>query len=595
MASKESQARPDQKFYGDKTKFNVWWDRHQARVRSKGPNYRSAMRGEGVFTGLRYSPSVTTQATVAFNPTGNAEERSLIQKINKTKNESKPKLQEPTEDTKVVASPAQRLYNFYCEIVYDLTLKYIDDKVYMQLKNKKLAEGDGFMMLRLLKEIYIMGTNAQLVTSLRQLIRMKQGNQSLDKFTYDFTTLINFFKVKKAAVNDTLAVLIYIEALSPKYDQLRSKIIDETLVKVPTLEEVIRRIAHNTENSGAADEAFSVQTKSKPNLGEMRCYNCGSKHPGGERKCIKPCKICKSNNHTRYHCPKRKKGGNKGNRDSKRHNNNANAGNALPDWGLGTWSADQASVVTLLDGGAGWHFFNRNAFKCDNNGIPTHDNEGRPTRNYKPATGNLQTAGSALKYKGMIDTNGLQEVKLVNNIKANLVSVTKVIDDEACMLVHGPKRVYKIPQSTWMKIFKYFPASDVQQVATRKGHLYEYTGDKLSSANQANYMSTKPSNPLMTLHQRMGHRAIGPLLRGVQDGHIRCREIEKLSKNKINSLLEDLKNSPCVTCAKSRTTRVPARRSKKTTKSPGQVGIEWQTDLCYPVNPALPSGERGWP
>ena len=32
MASKESEIRPELKFQGDKTKFNVWWDRHQARV-----------------------------------------------------------------------------------------------------------------------------------------------------------------------------------------------------------------------------------------------------------------------------------------------------------------------------------------------------------------------------------------------------------------------------------------------------------------------------------------------------------------------------------------------------------------------------------
>ena len=74
----------------------------------------------------------------------------------------------------------------------------------------------------------------------------------------------------------------------------------------------------------------------------------------------------------------------------------------------------------------------------------------------------------------MIDTNGLQEVKIVDNINANLVSVTKLIDDNKCVLVYGPKRVYKIPQSAWMKVFPNFRASDVQHVATRKGHLYEY-------------------------------------------------------------------------------------------------------------------------
>ena len=53
-----------------------------------------------------------------------------------------------------------------------------------------------------------MGTNAQLVTSFRKFIKMQQENQTLDKFTYEFTTLINFFKAKNAEVNDTLAVLL---------------------------------------------------------------------------------------------------------------------------------------------------------------------------------------------------------------------------------------------------------------------------------------------------------------------------------------------------------------------------------------------------
>jgi len=250
------------------------------------------------------------------------------------------------------------------------------------------------MMLRLLKEIYIMGTNAQLVTSFRKFIKMRQENQTLDKFTYEFTTLINFFKAKKAEVNDTLAVLLYIEALSPKYDELRTKIIDETLQKVPTLDEVIRRVAHNSENnSGETDGAFSAGAEEYPSQKIMKCYNCGTKHAGGERKCAKPCKICGSTKHVRFHCPKRKKKNHYRDSDTKRRtgNNNANSGNALPDWGLGVWSTDtqratcnQAMLLTLLDGGAGWHFFNRNTFKCDANGIPTHDNKGRLTQNYKP-------------------------------------------------------------------------------------------------------------------------------------------------------------------------------------------------------------------
>jgi len=141
MASKDSEIRPELKFQGDKTKFNVWWDRHQARVRSKGPNYRAAMRGEGLFHGLRYNPSIAMPATtVVFNPTGGNEERTLINEINKAK--QKPKQEELADDTKQV-NPAQRLYNYYCEIVYDLTLRYINDKVYMRLKNKNLVEGDG--------------------------------------------------------------------------------------------------------------------------------------------------------------------------------------------------------------------------------------------------------------------------------------------------------------------------------------------------------------------------------------------------------------------------------------------------------------------
>ena len=261
--------------------------------------------------------------------------------------DNKEKESASSEETKQATDKRTRiLFVHYCEIIYDIILENISDSVLRKLKNNGLTSGDGATAYKLLHALYFTGTNGLLVTNLRKLIKMKCdgiGQDAFEQYNYDFTRLMDYFKQKHCAVNDTLAWLLYLEGLGSNYDSIKKRILDDSRLTIPTLNEVMSRISYNRENvndKGDIDTGHSasdMKTKHENKKFEYdptkkyHCYNCGQKHIGGERKCSKACKTCGSTQHVRYDCPDRKsrrgghRGGNGGNRNKNRHyNNNSN-------------------------------------------------------------------------------------------------------------------------------------------------------------------------------------------------------------------------------------------------------------------------------
>jgi len=520
----------------------------------------------------------------------------------------------------------QRLFNHYCEKIYDIILVSVDDAVYRKLYVKGLESGDGVRAYELLKQVYFTGTNVTLIKNFREFIRLKQ-NGSLTDYTYKFESLTSYFEQMGAGVNNTLAIMLYLEGLSPQHERVKERIIDESRTRIPLLSDVIQRVSHNAENGTrerkyvAQDDAHvSHDSKAYDPNTAYNCYNCGRRHRGGERSCSAPCRRCGSKNHVRYDCPEKPvgrkegrgrggrnrytrderrerqhrglqrdnraaqaRGSERGDRGERKHsfydrerrprrgsgrgeaaNDSCSYSNEAEDYGIDHGGAAYAGrdPGTILDGGASWHFY-----------AETHPKD--ELKNSRRVTGTLNTASTPLPYTKMADIPSahLKDVKLVKNIQTNLVSVSKLCDDRRAVYVHTRDGVYEMGEQIWQSISS---RESKKFVARRSGNLYQYLG---AEDEHAHYANTKPANPVYHLHQAMGHRSVQSLVQGIKRGTIHDQRLAHLSPAQISKCVAEI--PVCKTCFESKSTKKPKNYSKNFPQSKISGNQKFQNPKNY--------------
>jgi len=371
-------------------------------------------------------------------------------------------------------------------------------------------------------------------------------------------------------LTEGLKAAMYVSGLTEDYKDLITKAHEH---------QKLFSIKDGPRSVGLTVKPTKIPTKNFPS-----CWNCGLNHKGGERACTRPCKICKDPNHTRYHCPKRKKKlqERKGNTaspvpphvppvrdhvrivipadtDSKanvvkdfRSFHRESLENSLPS----TVDEDGPKMrreSPILDSGASGIYAGVMRNSDGTFRFPPHLSPGIP-ENVKRNSGNVSVGnGALLPIVASCKMWGLNDVQLVDGLTSHLVGINSL-----CKSANNNVVVFSAAKA-WL-----FPLRDLVLPSTAKligelesDGLYHLTTD-WNGLHSALIVEKVPSNVLYKIHQRC-HFPYKRIVKAIRDGAIVCKEISDLSNGEIKTLIEEA--PPCHSCALGKTTRKPVSRS----------------------------------
>jgi len=624
--------RPLKIFDGAKEDFPIWVERLEARVSNIGQAASRVLQRTGEFKDMKYDPShtmilanigkdasikametpIAKRLVTEFGTSGvqsSKKKENIEKKEEKEEDEADSFAKRVEEDKKIRADQVKALFNLYSQKIYSTILDAVSDSVWRAAKNKGLKKGDGVRAYEILKGIYETGGKETLMRNFTAFVNLTEENAgTLTNYTYKFNELSGYLASVDAQVPDTLAMCLYLKGLSSKHATVIGRIQDESRTITYTLQQVVDRIHHNEENRFQQQETAAAANQQQGNTDsnlvydptkQYYCFNCKSKHIGGERKCRQPCRVCNSSQHVRFNCPERKNRGrnnqqrqrggrgrgrnaqgNRGGNDASGNNGDRNNGNqeqkehggaAYESYGInfaGTAFAAMAagnSSAVLLDSGASYHYFKP--------GTPV-------TNTRKVGSHSINTASSDLKYDTVADmpAKKLKGVKLVEGISANLVSLSTLVDDRNAVYVLGKAGAWEIPEQNLPKILA--QNGNPKKIATRQGRLYQYT-------DTACHTHEKHPNLLYDLHQKLGHRSITAIINGLRNGAIKGYDKYKFTAKRLKTLRESLPSCPI--CAESKSTKSHSEKKRMGTgRTSHKIGQSFQADICYPVKPVTP-------
>ena len=615
--------------------FALYHRRLRGEIRAKGRSYAIAIRGLRPFNGLKYTGdtmeyNLTDDDSYKLLQLDGSQDSKLKQEAAGDKaTDERTQRREQRDIARAKAISLQSRYNEICDNVYRTIIESIDDDIFTKLLNHGVRDGDGIHAFHSLVELFEATSPVSLVRLLREFWKIRQTTiLDLEKYLFRFKELIRIFTENKLDLPPLLNVIVLLEGLLPPYEIIRNTIYDELAqlkdADAISIDGYIKRVKsyhtrrlvnrsdkasltktweQNTgrESGGRPKDKNNGQDRSQGNgkgnggnpkgstgkgsSGErkMNCWNCGKLHIGGERSCKAPCKICKSKDHTRYGCPQRKKKQEGKLADDVPDSGDTTIKGDAIDWGFMTYHVDEPVedfedraliLKRYTDSCASDHF---HALNVDVRIDPKGDShsmslDGIRVHDIKPISGSVHAAGgTVMPYKYSATVGDLERVKLVPGLTDNLVSVSRICDDEKSYVIFTSKHVYKLAVQANSTLLQ-----NATEIGDREGGMYTYHYD------QAMLTDIGPKNPLEKLHQALCHRSLRRILKGIKDGAVDHRTLSRMPAKTINKWLEDMSQRPCRACGESKAISKPRKRSIPKAVKPGMI---WQFDVCGPITP----------
>mmetsp|Transcript_27440 Transcript_27440/g.43556 ORF Transcript_27440/g.43556 Transcript_27440/m.43556 type:complete len:386 (-) Transcript_27440:169-1326(-) len=228
----------------------------------------------------------------------------------------------------------QTAFNQISRRLYFAIAQTITSDLNRRLTNFGVSQGDGPGAYKGLRRVIVGDTQTDIMSVFRQLLRLKQCEQytKLERYIHRFKYLAGVLcdAGPEYKIPPPLLSTLFLDSLDKKYEPIRVNIWDDRVgAKTLTVDTCIHRIRTYHKNKGFDSEIIHIsglganggqdgsdeggsdeEGANGRKTGGPKCFNCGLRHPGLERQCKAPCKICKSKKHVRFTCPKRKKGNN---------------------------------------------------------------------------------------------------------------------------------------------------------------------------------------------------------------------------------------------------------------------------------------------
>jgi len=223
------------------------------------------------------------------------------------------------------------MYQVICHKIAAIIAEKCDAGVVNTLVNAGSNRNDGVGLFHQLKSTYAgeKSKNFSLLSLYGRFFRMEMKHsgketKDLEEYNTRFRQHHQLLQDMEQTLPVQLVCAVYISGLKQRYARIRETISDEPKGLL-NLQKIIQRVQAHADLLDYQKEKYDdvlpdprsskvlkviADTEKKPAGAGVRvvvCFNCGKKHPGGERQCTRPCKYCGDKNHTRYNCPDKEK------------------------------------------------------------------------------------------------------------------------------------------------------------------------------------------------------------------------------------------------------------------------------------------------
>ena len=429
------------RYDGNKARFRPFHSRLRQFLYNKSIKFKMALRHAGEFKGLLYVPDQVVTKTPVVGSDGLPELRELKDYEGADEQEKKQKH----------AYAAQLLYNTVCEQIYHVIQRSVTDKVCDVMVSHNVVEGDGVTLCHRLVEIFQGKGNVSLLALCGKLFRLSMTGplSDLDSHTAEFNELTTTLRDQKQQLGPQLTSAVCLVGLSSRCQCVKDAVADDD-AGLNDVNEIIERVrAHetlkdhqtHTSQSPGSPSAHLVDASARPDASrgagerKLRCFNCRKVHLGGELKCTQPCRTCKKKGHTRCNCPERKRATSVAVAQPSPAENHI-IDTSMTHWGLTAGSTPLLRSKPKLDSGAHWDLFGT----CKLRGGSAHHGHHR-CRNLSPSHGTVHVGdGVGLTETHSGDIGNLRRVKLINGLSADLVSASKMCDDQDAWILFSKSR-----------------------------------------------------------------------------------------------------------------------------------------------------------
>uniref|UniRef100_A0A7S4DI59 Integrase catalytic domain-containing protein n=1 Tax=Lotharella globosa TaxID=91324 RepID=A0A7S4DI59_9EUKA len=532
------------RYDGNKAKFRPFHSRLRQHLYNKNIKFKMALQHAGEFKNLVYVPDQIITRIPKMGSDGLPELKPLSENDGDSQDDKKTNYD----------YSRQLLYNTICEQIFHAIQRSVTDKVYDIIISHNVKEGDGVTLYHKLVEIFQGKGNVSLLALYGKLFRLSMTGKlsELDSYTAEFNELTSMLKDQKQTLSSQLVSAVYLVGLSSRYQYIKDAVADDD-AGLNDVNKIIERVrAHKTLKdyqciTTASQPAHFASSGPRPDNPraerKLRCFNCRKVHVGGELKCTQPCRICNKKGHTRHGCPQRNQDRRAGIAQQTVAAAPGSIDTSMINWGLVATTPSRALLANpKLDSGAYWDLFGTYEVK---DGKAYY--RGHPYSNLNNSPGHVSVGdGVNLSELYSADIGNLSRVKIVQGLAADLVSVSKMCDDQDAWIFFSSEAAYRVPRASVS-----LPPNSVK-IATRNGGLYDY------DLGLAYVGDVKSKNPIEHLHQSCGHMSVRSILRAVRKGTLKHTGLESLSSAQIQRYVRSL--SPCEACLKAKAACLPARR-----------------------------------
>ena len=479
--------------------------------------------------------------------------------------------------------------------LYTAIFKTIDATLHQHLDS--VPEGDGVATLKALRNHFEATTPSGIRVRLSQLLSISQApEEKLSSYFHRFFTLVNQLSAMEVVFIESVRVVILLNGLDAKYDSVKNYLLLQDDLSFEACKTKLLQSYHNQLLDGSPDSSSKVlysNSHATRNLASAFCKYC--KKPGHNiQECRKRlakeggvppylsrdkrqtetrlCHYCHQPGHLKYQCEKKKLA------DLRRRTHSANSMNflefsrlpnyspglnfespfQLPNTGSGNLQHDQLWLTSdsclssvqedwILDSGATDHFSHLPLEKFSN---------------LRKFQGKVDTAsGESLPITHLGDLPVIGTVKVVPNIRQNLLSVTRLADEGFSVSFTGDSCTIS--------------RKDLVITGKRDHRLYRIPARNIDDA----LTTSEPLNLAQCYHNVFGHPSIQRLK--LLDSYYNL----KIPASHYASL------RPCTVCIRSKLTAAPTRHTPSTTPRP-KPGNHWSADIAGPIAPQSPGGCR---
>eukprot|EP00466_Bigelowiella_natans_P021505 jgi/Bigna1/87544/estExt_fgenesh1_pg.C_210157 len=597
-------------FDGKKEEAVFFLKSTQSEVLSAGRTHWRVLLGRGVFSGVKCDLECDAteedfDASSDDGLDGESRRKKNMPKLEKgSDDEAASDPQEKANRKK--AHKTQRACNKCSQKICNVIFSRLTSKVSPSIDQCDMETGDGPGLHRALQDVHVAGTENGFA-SIFKFVNVKQEGPlaELEDCTFKFNQLCRLLEERSSIISPDIRNVTHLNGLSKDFDLIRDRIRDEGTLNESRIEDILRRVRGAAERNGERKKDKCVKSISKSNGPRMllapdgkdkfnrklKCFNCKKHHPGGERSCTEPCRICKQPGHARCNCKLRnKQSPHTPTRGNDAHLAVSHSGK-MPNWKVGISSGDEGLIAadealfsneihtTCVDSGAAKHCVSSEFIESRASEVTDHVTE----------QGSVGTAGDQrLEIAGSANVAGLKGVKIVKGLKASLASVSEMCKEDNCCLACSADKVWKTSKDSLT-----LPDNAIC-IGTRSRGLCvcNFSTFEEDASDEAHLTDSAPANVLFKWHQILAHLAPTSLHRAVKNGTIDIPEIDRLSPAELEKAFKEFPE--CKTCGEAFGVKRNRRTAFQRVLDSGKTqGCQADQDLMWPWTPCSKEGHRG--